>query len=75
MMGEKLTDEELAEIRRNRLAVRASLACEGIYLTAEDEALFEEMDRDRLNIGERDARVLRYCREKGYAPHPKLRRK
>ena len=40
----RLTDEELAEIRRRRPGVRASLACEGMYLTAEEEALFEQMD-------------------------------
>jgi hypothetical protein len=31
----RLTDTELAEIRRRRLDARASLACDGIYLTAE----------------------------------------
>ena len=30
----RLTDAEIAEIRRRRPGVRASLACEGMYLTA-----------------------------------------
>lgn len=34
-MPRRLTDSELAEIRRRRPGVRASLACEGMYLTAE----------------------------------------
>ena len=67
-MGTKLTDEQVAAFRRNRPAVRASLACEGIYLTADEEALFEEMDRDRLSLEDCDARILRYCREKGDIP-------
>jgi hypothetical protein len=53
-----LTDAELAEIRRRRPGVRASLACEDIYLTAEDEALFEQMDKERLTAGQRIERVI-----------------
>ena len=52
-----LTETELAEIKHRRLGVRVSLACEGMFLTAEDEALFEEMDRDRLTPDERSARI------------------
>jgi len=70
-MGAKLTDEQLAEIQRNRPGVCASLACEGIVLSAEVEALFDEMDRDRLGSDDRATRILRYCREKGYAPWPR----
>src|SRR5918995_6732232 len=44
----RLTEAELADIRRRRPGVRSSLACEGLYLTAEEEALFEQMDRERL---------------------------
>ena len=36
---------------------RASFACEGIYFTPEDEALFEQMDRERLTPDERVARI------------------
>ena len=42
-----LNDAEVAEIRRRGPGVRPSLACEGMRLTAEEEALFEEMDRER----------------------------
>ncbi len=60
----RLTDEELAEIRRRRPGVRASLACEGMYLTAEEEALFEQMDKERLTPDERAARLTAFSREK-----------
>jgi hypothetical protein len=60
----RLTDEELAEIRRRRAGVRASLACEGMVLTAEEEALFEEMDQERLTPDECAARITAFCREK-----------
>jgi hypothetical protein len=38
---------ELAEIRNRRAGVRVSLACEDLYLTAEEEALFEQKDSER----------------------------
>ncbi len=60
----RLNDEELAEIRRRRPGVRASLACEGMYLTAEEEALFEQMDKERLTPDERAARITAFSREK-----------
>jgi hypothetical protein len=60
----RLTDAELAEIRRRRPGVRTSLACEGLYLTAEEEALFDQMDRERLTGDERAARIIQYARAK-----------
>jgi hypothetical protein len=60
----RLTDSELAEIRRRRPGVRASLACEGLYLTAEEEALFEQMDRERLTADERAVRIAQLVRAK-----------
>jgi hypothetical protein len=60
----RLTDAELAEIRRRRPGVRASLACEGMYLTAEEEALFEQMDRERLTADERAERIAQVLRAK-----------
>jgi hypothetical protein len=56
----RLTDAELAEIRRRRPGVRASLACEGLYLTPEEEALFEQMDRERLTADERAERIVQF---------------
>jgi hypothetical protein len=55
---------ELAEIRRRRPGVRASLACEGMYLTAEEEALFDEMDRERLSSDECAKRIIEFSRAK-----------
>jgi hypothetical protein len=60
----RLTDAELAEIRRRRPGVRASLACEGLYLTAEEEALFEQMDGERLTADQRAARIVEFNRAK-----------
>jgi hypothetical protein len=58
----RLTDAEIAEIRRRRPGVRASLACEGRYLTAEEEALFEQMDRERLTPDECAQRIIEFSR-------------
>jgi hypothetical protein len=57
-----LTDAEVAEIRRRRPAARASLACEGMHLTPEDEALFEQMDKERLTPDERARRIIETSR-------------
>lgn len=61
---DRLTKTELAEIRRRRPGVRASLACEGLYLSADEEALFEEMDREQLSADERAARIVQFSRAK-----------
>jgi hypothetical protein len=63
-MPRSLTDAELAEIRRRRPGVRTSLACEGLYLTAEEEALFDEMDRERLTPDESAQRIIEFSRAK-----------
>lgn len=60
----RLTDAELAEIRRRRPGVRASFACEGIYFTAEDEALFEQMDKERMTPDECAQRIIEISRAK-----------
>jgi hypothetical protein len=59
-----LTDAELDQIRRRRPGVRASFACEGIQFTAEDEALFEQFDRERLVADERARRIVEISRAK-----------
>ena len=58
----RLTDAELAEIRRRRPGMRAALACEGMYLTAEEEALFDQMEQERLTPDERAARITQVSR-------------
>ena len=60
----KLSDTELAEIRRRRPGVRASFAIEGMFFTVEEEALFEQMDAERLTPDERTKRIIEFCREK-----------
>ena len=62
-----LTDAEVAEIRRRRPGVRASLACEGMHLTAEEEALFEQMDKERLTPEDSARRILEFHRERRLA--------
>jgi hypothetical protein len=66
----RLTDAELAEIRRRRPGVRASLACEGMYLTAEEEALFDQMEQERLTPDERAARITRLSRAQRHQKTP-----
>jgi hypothetical protein len=58
----RLTDVEIAEIRRRHPAVRASLACEGMLLTAEEEALFDQFERERLTPEERAERITALSR-------------
>jgi hypothetical protein len=64
MHKRRLTDAELAEIRRRRPGVRASLACEGMVLTAEEESLFDRMEEERLTPDERAARITQLSRAK-----------
>ena len=45
-------------------AVRASLACEGMHLTAEEEALFDLMDNERLTPDECAQRIIQFSRAK-----------
>jgi hypothetical protein len=60
----RLTEAEIAEIRRRRPGVRASLACEGMYLTAEEEALFDQMDSERLTPDDCALRIIEFSRSK-----------
>jgi len=60
----RLTDAEVAEIRRRRAGVRASLACEGMHLTAEEEALFDQFERERLTPDEGARRIVEFSRAK-----------
>jgi hypothetical protein len=61
---QRMTDAEIAEIRRRRPGVRASLACEGMHLTAEEEALFDQMDKERLTPDECAQRIIQFSRAK-----------
>ena len=61
---QRMTDAEIAEIRRRRAGVRASLACEGMHLTAEEEALFDLMDKERLTPDECAQRIVQFSRAK-----------
>ena len=63
MLGpRRLSAERIAEVRRRRPAVRSSLACEGLRLTAEEEALFEQFDRQHLTMQDREARLIAWSR-------------
>ena len=63
----RLTDAEVAEIRRRRPAMRASLACEGLYLPEEVEALFDQLEAERLPPDEASARIIEFHRAKRLA--------
>jgi hypothetical protein len=56
------TDAEIAEMRRRRPGVRASLACENMYLTAAEEVLLDQLEKERLTPDEAAARITEYCR-------------
>ena len=57
-----LTDQELAQAKENFAAAKASLACEGIYLTAEELDLFARFEAERLPHDERRRQLLAYSR-------------
>jgi hypothetical protein len=61
---DRLTDAELAAAKRNRAAMEASLACEGIHLTAEEKALFDQFEHERLPHDECRRRLIAYSRER-----------
>ncbi len=56
------TPEDQADTReeaeRSRREAEASLACEGLYLTDEQRALFDEFDAKNLPDDERIKRIL-----------------
>lgn len=49
-----ITGKELEELIERGKEARASLACEGIYCTPEEDAVFAEMNRLNLSYEERD---------------------
>ena len=65
-----LTKAELAEIVRRRPGARACLACEGMILTAEEDALIDQMDRERLPADARTARIVAFVLAKQKALEP-----
>nr|WP_294516209.1 hypothetical protein [uncultured Rhodopila sp.] len=66
----RLDEKEIEEVRRRRPGVRASLACENMRLTAEEEALFEQFDREGLAMQEREARLIAWSRARRAATRP-----
>lgn len=48
-----ISDKELDEVRVLGKEADASLACEGIFLTDEERAIFREMEDKRLTHAER----------------------
>ena len=57
-----LTDSELAAAKHNFAEAKASLACEGIYLTQEEEALFARFEAERLSHEECRRQLIEYSR-------------
>ena len=58
----RLSDAELAAAKHNFAEAKASLACEGIYLTAEEEALFTSFEVQRLSHEECRRQLMEFCR-------------
>jgi hypothetical protein len=54
----RLTETELAEAKVNLEKAQASLACEGLYLTAEQEARFHAFEAEALSHDERRRRII-----------------
>lgn len=59
-----LTPAQVAAASHNLAQAKASLACEGMYLTLEEEALFARFDEMRLPHDECRRQLLAYCRAK-----------
>jgi hypothetical protein len=59
----RLGDRELADAKRNRVGGEASLACEGLLLTASEKALFDRFESERLPHDEVRRRILAFIRE------------
>ena len=55
-----LTDAEVAEIARRRPEMRATLACEGMTLSAGEESLFDAMEAERLTPEMRRRRIIAF---------------
>nr|WP_294502021.1 hypothetical protein [uncultured Rhodopila sp.] len=66
----RLDEKAIDELRRRRPGVRASLACENMRLTADEEALFEQFDREGLTMQEREARLIAWSRARRSASRP-----
>jgi hypothetical protein len=60
----RLTVSEVQAAKRNRARAQASLACEGMYLTPEEEALFKRFEDERLPHDERRRQLIAFSRAK-----------
>jgi len=68
----RLTETEIAELHRRRPGVRASFECENMRLTADEEALFEQFDREGLTMQQREGRLIAWSRGRmmSFRPDP-----
>ncbi len=57
-----LTDAEVDASKRNRAAGEVSLACEGLFLTPEETALFDQFERDRVPHTEARRQLIAFSR-------------
>lgn len=58
----RLTDAELEAAKRNLARAKASSACEGFYLSPEEEALFKRFEDERLPPDERRRQLVEFSR-------------
>jgi hypothetical protein len=62
MHERRLNDAELAAASHNLREAKASLACEGIFLTPAEDALFQRLEDERLPHDECRRQILAFCR-------------
>lgn len=61
----RLSDSELERAKRNLREAKVSLACEGLNLSEEQEALFRSFEDARLPHAERRQRIIARYSGKG----------
>ena len=67
----KFDDRQMRDIRKRARAAKATMACEDIYLTPEEEALFEQMNKDRIPFEQRRKTLDAYIRDNVCRPDDK----
>ena len=68
----KLTSKEAEEARRRSAAYGHSMAIEGIHLTDEEKALFEEIHAQRMGYDEASEHVIKFLKRRYPVQEPTL---
>jgi hypothetical protein len=65
----RLSNAESDAAKRRRVAAEASLACERMYLTPAEKALFDRFERERLSHEECRRQIIEFCRHHQLPAH------